>query len=146
MVDMAEIDRASASFRLFGDTLNPEVVSEQLGMAPSSAGAKGESRPSRKKSPPLRWRTGSWILESRLPQSSKLDEHLRDLLDRLEAHAATIRGFVAQGYRADIFCGCFLDASNEGTLLQPDTIRLLGLLGVPLGLDIYCLCDAPKTK
>jgi hypothetical protein len=143
---MAEIVRATASFRLFGDTLNPQVVSEQLGLAPTTAGAKGELRPSRKKSPALRWRTGSWILESRLPRSSKLDEHLRDVLDRLEAHAGEIRGFVAQGHRADIFCGCFLDATNEGTLLDPGTIRLLGLLGVPLGLDIYCLSDAPNSQ
>ena len=60
---------------------------------------------------------------------------LRDILDRLEAQIGQIRTFVSHGYAADMFCGLFSEGSNEGTTLEPDTLRLLGLLGVPLGLD-----------
>jgi Domain of unknown function (DUF4279) len=143
---MAEIEGATASFRLFSDTLDPQVVSERLGLAPSTAGAKGEPRPTRRKSPPLQWRTGTWILESPLPRSAKLEAHVRDVLDRLEDRTGEIRAFMAQEYRADVFCGCFLDASNEGTTLEPETLRLLALIGVPLGLDIYCLSEPARNE
>ena len=39
--------------------------------------------------------------------------------------------------RMALFCGCFLDAANEGTTIRPETLARLGRLGVPLGLDLY---------
>lgn len=144
---MAEIDRAGASFRLFDDTLNPHVISKLLGLQPSEAGSKGDVQkpPRRKSSAPIRWRTGTWILRGRLADSATLDAHLKDILVRLEPNAKAIQDLVGQGYRADFFCGCFLDNhSNEMTAIEPETLRLIAQLGVPLRLDIYSLSESTK--
>jgi hypothetical protein len=40
-------------------------------------------------------------------------------------------------YSADVFCGVFLRADNQGTQLPSETAARLGRLGLPLILDFY---------
>jgi hypothetical protein len=40
-------------------------------------------------------------------------------------------------YKAEAFCGIFLDMFNEGISVSPATLLALGAGGVILGLDIY---------
>jgi hypothetical protein len=43
-----------------------------------------------------RWPAGGWLLNSPLPWEAELDDHLRALLDQLDAIAS-----VVQGYKGD---------------------------------------------
>ena len=47
-------------------------------------------------------------------------------------------------FRADIFCGLFLNEMNEGLDLQPSTLLAMGVRNLALGLDIYGL--APRSR
>jgi hypothetical protein len=41
---MAKISRVMVTFRLAGDTLDPKLATQRLGIAPSHAHARGEHR------------------------------------------------------------------------------------------------------
>lgn len=44
---------------------------------------------------------------------------------------------IAADYRADLFCGLFLERRNRGVTLSPKTMVDLGARGIELGFDIY---------
>jgi hypothetical protein len=131
---MPPIARVSVTFRLFGDSLDPKAVSAQLGVEPSYAHAKGDLVPSRQARIHRR-SVGTWQLASAAGDGATLEAHLSDLLDRLPADG--VRSVTAVGYQADFFCGLFLDVSNEGLILTPETLGRIASLGATLGLDIY---------
>jgi hypothetical protein len=76
----------------------------------------------RRTNPDLKWRNSIWTLDSRLPDIARLDEHLRDILDRFENRAAEIASIRAQNWRAEFRCGLLLEARNEGTTVAAETI------------------------
>src|SRR5947207_3252794 len=80
-LDMPPIARNKATFRIGGDALVPHLVTEQLGIEPSYALAKGDPLPRR---PSIRQGTGVWQLKSNVPQEAELEEHLKQLFDVLE--------------------------------------------------------------
>jgi hypothetical protein len=40
-------------------------------------------------------------------------------------------------YRIDLFCGLFMEGTNEGLQISPETLHALGERGISLGLDMY---------
>jgi hypothetical protein len=143
---MAEIHELHVAFLLARmDAEDPTQTSERLGIEPTHAHRKGDPHPTRT-NPDLKWRNSIWTLDSRLPANARLDEHLRDILDRLERHAAEITSIRAEGWRAEFRCGLFLDAPNEGTTVAAETLARMVPFGAELGLDIYpgdAPADAP---
>jgi hypothetical protein len=132
-----QVDRTVASFSLWGDTLDPDVVTAALQRAPSRAFKKGDPTPSTHRNPNLYRQRGTWQLTSTLPREVPLDRHLRHLLDQLSPHAIQIQAFVRDGYEAEFFCGLFLERWNRGSGLRPSTLSRIAALGASLGLDIY---------
>src|SRR4030088_310658 len=118
------------------DTQDPTMISQRLGIEPTHAHRKGDPHPTRT-NPDLKWRNSIWTLDSRLADTARLDEHLRDILDRLDTKAAEIASIRAGGWRAEFRCGLFLEAANEGTTVAAETIARMAALEAELGLDIY---------
>ncbi len=81
-------------------------------------------------------RTGSWRLETERCEPADLDGQLNTLLDQLSNDLPAWRDFATQ-FRGRAFCGLFLDESNEGLTLRPETLARLGERGLLLDLDIY---------
>jgi hypothetical protein len=44
---------------------------------------------------------------------------------------------IAERYKLDLFCGLFMQGSNEGLSISPKSLAALGLRQIELGLDIY---------
>ena len=44
-------------------------------------------------------------------------------------------------YKAEVFCGLFLDAENRECWLSADALRQLAERGLDLGFDIYAVFD-----
>jgi Domain of unknown function (DUF4279) len=137
-----EPDRKTASFRLRGDRLDPSAVTRAIGLTPTEAHRKGDSRPhkpGRRKRPP--WPTGLWNLESAQyadPSEDRLDGHITQLLDQLEDKADVIHQLCAeQGLIADFFCGYFMCQSNSGFELSVATLERMAALNASFGLDLY---------
>ena len=77
-----------------------------------------------------------WHLEAADQVPGDLDSQIEDLLGRLTSDLGVWRE-VTSTYRTDVFCGLFMDGSNEGLSLSPSSLAALGNRGIELGLDIY---------
>jgi hypothetical protein len=138
------IDRVTVRFILYGDTLDPDAITSRLGITPTKAVRKGDPTPSTHRDPRSRRRIGMWALESALPRSVELEQHLRHLLDIFDPVSDRLLAAISEGYRPVLSCGCFLDDFNRGADLSAETLSRIGALGATLRLDIYC-CEEPGS-
>lgn len=133
---MPPISRVKVSFRLSGDDLDPTEVSRLLGVEPTRAHAQGDTHSNSQGRVYYR-RFGLWLLRGSDDGEASLEEGLIGMLDRLPPDA--IVALVERGYKADFFCGLFLDHFNEGVVLSPSTLGRIARLGAELDLDIYSM-------
>jgi hypothetical protein len=142
-----EPDHKGASFRLMGDALDPDAITQATGLTPDVAHRKGDVRPMtdyRRANdlPPLGpRRSGIWILKSEATLArtgSNLEDHLSVLLNQLEPVAARLAHLrVEQALRADFFCGYHMHQENSSIGLSNETLARVVALGADIFLDLY---------
>ena len=132
---MAVIAKTSVGLRIFGDDLDPDEITRQLGAQPTVGVRKGveRRRPSGHSHIAL---TGQWLLTAPTAAPGDLDEQIRALLATLTDDLEIWRD-LGRRYRCDLFCGLFMIEGNEGIGLEPETVRLIGERGLKIDLDIY---------
>ena len=81
------------------------------------------------------WNSGSWRLRATERSPADIDGQVSELLARVTSNPDVWRKL--SRYRVDVFCGLFMDKSNEGFELSPDTMRQLSNQGIKIGFDIY---------
>jgi hypothetical protein len=131
--DQQDAKWVKASFRIFGDSLQPSEITALLEVEPTKSGRKGEPAFS-----PLRQplRSSVWILDSPLADHLPLQDHFRWLLDALEPKQEQLAE-ITKRYEADFFCG-FSSANGQGAcILDPELLSRLAMLGVEVVLDLY---------
>ncbi|WP_340316130.1 DUF4279 domain-containing protein [Rhizorhabdus argentea] len=132
---MAELHKTVTTLRLFGDDLDPDEITARLRCVPTVGAKKGGGWLTTGGTEKVA-RTGFWRLEVKDQQPGDLDVQVAELLalcsDDLSAWADLTARFTV-----DIFCGLFMEESNEGTTLSAETMKELGLRNLPLDLDIY---------
>jgi len=130
---MTKDNEQYAYFTVSGD-FDPAVITQQLGMQPSESWQKGDlnerTRYERKSS--------RWSLNSRLDHSADLEEHVRDVLDQIRHHAATIRR-IGQEFKCWIQLVGYFYKVYPGFGLDPDLIADMALLNVGIDCDFYYL-------
>lgn len=131
---MAVVARTCASLRIFGDDLDPDEITAVLGTQPSRAIRKGEPMQVPPSHPPAR--TGSWLRSASKADGDNLDAQIEWILSPLTSDLIVWKDLGAR-FELDMFCGVWMDATNQGTGLSPATMKLLGDRGIPIGLDIY---------
>jgi ribosomal protein L19 len=136
---MAQLARSVATLRIAGDDLIPEEISSLLGSEPTFAQRKGEEIPT--KSGVRIAMFGHWRLKAKDAEPEDLDGQITELLSKL-TQDVQIWQLLGKRFRIDLFCGWFMNESNEGVSISPATLRSLGERGIELGLDIY----APDTE
>ncbi|WP_278377139.1 DUF4279 domain-containing protein [Sphingobium yanoikuyae] len=132
--DMGVLHRSAASIGFYGDDLDPTEITERLG-EPTIAvkmGGTFQTLGGRDKIA----RTGSWQVTAKDQQPADLDRQINDLLDGLSDDIVSWQAF-SQRFRSRVFCGLFLEDSNEGLALRSETLSRLGDRGLCLHLDIY---------
>jgi hypothetical protein len=63
-------------------------------------------------------------------------DKIREILEQLPNNLEVWKDLAAR-FKIDMFCGLFMDRTNEGLGFSPDTLLELGKRGIELGLDIY---------
>ncbi len=121
----------TVSFRIKGDDLEPTTITEKLRLTPDHTHRKGDLRKGNDNGV---CRSGLWLLSSSIPRSEVLEQHLLDLLQRLEPHAAYLQSLQNQ-FEMDFYCGVF--GMNRGFDLTPTTLRRVSDLGLVLGVELY---------
>jgi hypothetical protein len=133
---MGELHETAASLRFFADDLDPDEITRRLGGAPSVGVRKGgiwlTSRGVEKIASTGQWRVTA---ERRIP--GDLDAQVAELLSPLTTDLV-VWNELTRRFKADVFCGLFVNGTNEGLSLSPETLEALGSRGLVLGLDIYC--------
>ena len=132
---MAAIAESVATLRIFGDDLIPQDVSAALGAEPSAAHRQGEVQRTRGGREVVR-KTGMWRLHATPQTPEDLDAQVAELLSRLTPDLAVWAGLSAR-FEVDLFCGLFMEESNEGFSLSAATLLALGERGIEIGLDVY---------
>jgi len=79
-------------------------------------------------------------LEADSAEPEDINGQVRWLLSQVESDPKVWKA-LGRRFDVDIFCGLFMQESNEGMSLAPDVMALLGERGIHLALDIYNASD-----
>ena len=131
---MADLARSVASLRVSGEELVPDEVSSLLGAVPSGAYARGDQVSTH--GPVRLARHGMWTLQASETAPADLDAQVNELLGLLTSDRRTWHQ-LADRFAVDLFCGWFMERSNEGLWVSPHTLLTLGERRIVLILDIY---------
>jgi len=132
---MGQIHRSKACLRIFGTELVPEAISQLLRCAPTVAQRTGEV---------IRYQSGrervvkcgNWRLEAATAEPEDINGQVRSIFSKVEATPEVWKDLV-QRFDVDMFCGLFMQGSNDGFSLAPDVMALLSERGIIIGFDIY---------
>jgi hypothetical protein len=132
---MSQIHHSAACLRLFAEHLEPDEITQILRCAPTGAQRTGEV---------IRYQSGrervvkcgNWRLDAEPAEPEDVNGQVRWLLSQVESDLNVWKSLVQQ-FDVDIYCGLFMQGSNDGLSLAPDVMALLGERGIHLGIEIY---------
>ena len=127
--------RVYATFMLRGKELDPQLVSELLGMTPTRSFKRGDQRTEEKK-----WPHGFWGLTSdERIQSTDLALHIEWVINQLEPVRQKLVEIMSdKQIDAEISCLWMLSTSHDGLSVSAVLLERIASLGLKLNLDIYC--------
>ncbi|MBI5842738.1 MAG: DUF4279 domain-containing protein [Chloroflexi bacterium] len=123
------------SFILRGKDIDPQDITNRLGIKPSRSFKKGDYRSENKK-----WPHGYWELESTsYIESDNLRSHIEWLIDRLTPVKTDLKKlFQDISIESEISCFWILSKEHAGLELSHQLLNKIVDLGLKLELDIYC--------
>ncbi len=131
------VNKFKITLRMSGDKLDPDQISHLLVCAPTRAETKGESIII---SDRVRIaRTGRWSVSlhsTECADGTDVEEGIKLLLLRFPADLKLWEELTTD-FKADVFCGIFLDGPNRGFAISAATSRLLADRNLEIGFDIY---------
>lgn len=138
---MAELHESVAALRIGGDALDPDEITMIMRCAPTDGFRKGQILRGVKTGRDYVKKTGMWILEAIDRQPANLDAQVAEVLDKLPDDLEIWRK-LSSLFEIDLFCGFFMEGSDEGLMISPESLRRLGERGISLSFCIY----APSTS
>ena len=132
---MAALHETTITLRFFGDDLDPDEVTTRLGCSPSFSAKKGSVWTTKGGTEKVA-RTGFWRLAVANRSPGDLDAQITELLAQCSDDLSEWANLTTR-FTANVFCGVFMDGSNEGASLSPAVMSLLGSRNLPFWLDIY---------
>jgi hypothetical protein len=128
---MPAVERTSLALRIYGDTLEPDIISDLTGLAPSQTARRGDIRPSG-----FVERRGRWVYRVTARTPGDLDGQIRELVQLLPQDPAFWEN-LRSAFECDLFASVVLRTSNDGFSLLPETLALVSDRHLRLGLDIF---------
>lgn len=132
---MAILSESRASLRFGGDAPDPDEVTALLGRPPTRGARTGEPTRRTRAGAAVPARTGIWLLKAPPRRPGNLDAQVAELLGGPTSDLAVWRDLGGR-YKGDLFCGLFMEESNEGLTLSARALQVLGERGLELDLDI----------
>ncbi len=77
-----------------------------------------------------------WSLSAPVSNGADIDGQIAWIFSQVTADLGKWRQLRSQ-HRIDLFCGLFLERSNRGVSLAPETMEAVAKRGISLGFDIY---------
>jgi hypothetical protein len=126
-----------ATLRVMGLRVDPSAVSLRLGLQPTQAHRAGDPNVGPSGRRYSDFREGLWALDSPLPSSSSLTDHLQALVDLVLTRETAIGNLKQLGYRVDFYLSAFDLEDSGGFFFPAALLQAMGRLGIDLNLDLY---------
>jgi hypothetical protein len=81
-----------------------------------------------------------WSLTAEPSEPEGLNGQVAEIIGKLTQDIAVWTG-LSERFEIDLFCGLFMQESNEGLSLSPKTLMALADRNIEIGLDIYAPSD-----
>jgi len=126
--------KSTASLRVFGDNLDPDAISRALGHPPTQSYRiedliSPERRPEKRK-------CGMWLLAVPDADPEDFQEQVDALLSKL-TEDLNIWLQLTEQYQVDLYCGFFMETTNQGFTLSTRSMSVLVARGIKIGFDVY---------
>lgn len=92
------------SFRIMGENLIPEEITNSLGIEPAVSHLKGEPHIDKSGRKYANYKMGIWSIDSTLEKTKTLDEHLSDVFNRLKTKETIVRQYLNYEFEIDKNC------------------------------------------
>ena len=89
-------------------------------------------------------RTGLWRLSATKQSPENLDSQIREILGQL-TNDVSIWQDLRKKFKIDLFCGFFMEETNEGLTVSCNSLKMLGERGIELAIDIYANTETSST-
>jgi hypothetical protein len=119
-----------------GDELIPTDITNLMGCEPTRSYKKGDIKIGKVTGTERIKKSGMWLLEATIAEPENIDGQIEEILSKL-TQDFSIWQTLSKKFTIDIFCGLFMEESNEGLSLSPKTLSALGDRGIEIGFDIY---------
>jgi Domain of unknown function (DUF4279)/SEC-C motif len=136
---MSEVNSSTVALRIIGDDLVPEEITAMLGASPNYAVTKGQMGKhivGPKVGDVRMAKSGMWTLDASDREPEDMNGQVCQILSQMTGDIAVWQNIVKR-YRAELFCGLFLNGTYGGLTLSPQTLATLGERGIEIGLCIY---------
>lgn len=127
------VDETKVTLALYGDDLEPQEVTELLGVEPTSAHRRGDVRGRGVRPYPK----GAWFLELVGTPPQGPEELLGELLERLPPSSSSVWTTLRERFDVQLRFGIFLDAWNRGFGVPAGQLDQLSVMVDRFEFDIY---------
>jgi hypothetical protein len=131
---MGVLGETDVSVRFWGDDLDPAALTLALRAQPTLTRTKGDVR--RSGSHEIVAKAGQWNLSTGYARPGDLDSQIRGHFAMMTDDLAVWTRLSAQ-YHGDLFCGLFMQETNDGLSLEVSTIEMIAARGLTVQFDIY---------
>jgi hypothetical protein len=124
-----------ASFCITEKELDPQRITNKLGIKPDKSFKRGEIRNSDKRP----WSHGLWLIDSsQHVKSINLLVHINWLMKKIEPAQTKLKTILKEEtIDAKLSCFWIMPSSHEALVIEPKLLRQIAGLGIRLELDIY---------
>jgi Domain of unknown function (DUF4279) len=133
---MAHLHRSLAALRIHGEDLEPSEISSRLGCAPTMSQRKGDVFTNKTTGSSRTARYGAWHLDALDREPEDLDGQIAELLGKLTSDLS-VWASIAARYEVDLFCGFFMQRTDEGVEISVESLKALSERGIELGICLY---------
>ncbi len=130
---MTKPNEQYAYFSVVGD-FDPDEISKRVGISPSFSWKRGEVNVQTQ----LERKSNRWSLYSRLDKTEPLENHVRDVLEQLEANLPEFQKLTSDFEGTLQLVGYFY-TTYPGFSLDRGAVRAAAVLGLELDCDFYYL-------
>jgi hypothetical protein len=126
------VDETRVTLGFYGEDLDPDEISRELGCEPSFAHRRGDPR----RDGIAIWSQGAWLLTLEGRSPSGPDELVGLLTARLPRDREVWRRLTST-HSARLSFAIFVSTWNQGFELSPTSVAAVSSMGVSVGFDIY---------
>jgi len=124
-----------ATLRVYGREMDPAIITEALGVKPSSTQRRGDRVGAKNREREIQ--VDGWFLTSRGSfESPDMVGHIAWLLDHVAGSLPRLQD-LSEVTLVNLFCCWHVSEWNEGCRIESSMLLELGRLGVSLDFDIY---------